>query len=192
MKSPPQGSGTPAAPAAAQSDKAVTASTPASGQTERELVVEIWPRFRADWSGSAAQLQAEGLIPPDFAWPEPRCCRAWKSGLFSCEVARCRPPGTKGPMSQWVGGDYWCLSRGLTSESQHGTRAADIYEKTKALRSELLSHTPEGQAVRKRWCESIGDKRFQAVLALIGLKPAARTRRAAQQRSSTSHGESHE
>lgn len=95
-------------------------------------------------------------------------------------------------MKQWVDGDYWRLRRDLISQCQDGGATVRIYEKTEALRLELERLTPCGQAMMNRWRESLRDERFRAVLRLIELKPTARTRRAAQQRSSTSHGESHE
>lgn len=179
-------------PPGAQSDTAAAAPTDVSGQAECELAIEIWPRFCTNWSGSAAQLQAEGLIPRDFVWPRRREAKRWESALFDCWLVRRRPPGRKGPMKQWVDGDYWRLRRDLISQCQDGGATVRIYEKTEALRLELERLTPCGQAMMNRWRESLRDERFRAVLRLIELKPTARTRRAAQQRSSTSHGESHE
>lgn len=75
-----------------------------------DLLVQISPRWISRFSGTSAQLVAENLIPPDFAWPQGTKMKTWQAGGYKYSVCRCRIPGVKGPISGWASGDYWVLN----------------------------------------------------------------------------------
>ena len=48
-------------------------------QTVRELRIEISRDEWAQYEGTAAQLQDEGLIPKDFEWPQAAADSRWEA-----------------------------------------------------------------------------------------------------------------
>lgn len=106
-------------------------TTGASALLASDLIIEIQPRWKCRFRGSAAQLIAEGLIPEGFKWPARTRRECWESGNFNYCVERRRPVGHKGPMSTWSDGDFWVLD--VYIKGCCGFSAHLIHEKTREL-----------------------------------------------------------
>lgn len=134
------------------------------GENSRELIIEIQPRMCVRWEGTAAQLTDEGLIPQNFEWPYGRGRKCWEAGDFTFWLERCRPSGTKGPMSVWVHGDWWFLRRSLTADGGRGIAPARLYEARRAYECELWSQTPVARVQWMRWRMAREHEEFQTFL----------------------------
>lgn len=133
---------------------------------EREMVITIRERESAQWDGSAAQLRAEGLIPENTEWPELRSSCYWQNGGFSYWLRRIRPPGTKGPMSVWLNGDYWMLRRSLTAHDG-SYLPARIHETRLAYEYALWQQTNEFAIQSNRGWKAHDDARFQSFMSRV-------------------------
>lgn len=65
--------------------------------------------MHAIYTGPAAQLIAEGLIPEGFTWPKGSAKAAWSANGLQCWIRRTRPPGFEGPRAGWANSDFWEL-----------------------------------------------------------------------------------
>lgn len=75
-----------------------------------DLVVVIHPeRGIAEYLGSRALLEAEGLVPAGTDWPAAWSDQRWQSGGFSYWLRRRRPPGAKGRRSAHAEADWFAL-----------------------------------------------------------------------------------
>jgi hypothetical protein len=151
-------------------------------QPARELKIDIWPDDWAQYTGSAAQLQAEGLIPDGFEWPKAAVPKRWAAGGFNYWLQRSRPEGHKGPMRSWLEVDNWRLRVCVSGHDCRWRILRGLARKTEALRAEYHSHTAAGQrewrAAWDRYLQAEKDKRFQAFKALVpGLVPPKRGRK---------------
>lgn len=161
---------------------ATYAAIPSSIATERELNVMIRPHQLDFWEyeGTRAQLEAEGVIPPETEWPKGADSLRWEAGRFDYWLRRVRPDGVKGPMSIWVNGDCWRLRCEFKDTPDFASRC--ILQKKLELAKELHHHTPAGQREwETRWAaywKASKDEAFQAFKALIpGLVPPKRGRK---------------
>lgn len=77
-----------------------------AGLPATELRIEIDPMDLC-FEGTRAELEAEGLIPDGFEWPEGRECTYWQSNVQSFELMRHRPPGHRGTQRTWLECDWW-------------------------------------------------------------------------------------
>jgi hypothetical protein len=129
---------------------------------ERPLNVCIRPYDLdfAEYQGSRAQLEAEGVIPPDTKWPEGGASVSWEAGQLEYSLSRTRPEGMKGPQKLWLAGDWWSLRFQLKIRPNQGARA--IQKKAAELAAELHRQSPEGQRQRSREWAACEDKAFQA------------------------------
>lgn len=134
---------------------------------ELGLLICIYPRAHTRYYGTAEQLVAEGLIPKDFEWPHGRCDAKYTLGRFTGFLHRCRPPGMKGPMSQWVSGDYWSLNFSPTSELGKGFMAHTIYEKGQELLDTLRRSTPEWSVEWNKAHAARKEPKYAAFRALL-------------------------
>ena len=135
-----------------------------------ELLITIWPRDCVRWEGTRAQLIAEGLIPVDLGWPTGRSDVEFRIGRFDYWLSRCRPPGMKGPLREWVNGDHWRLDRRLTATRGQGCYAERIYQAQQDLAREVFNQPPEGFEQARRALEAACDKAFQRFrMAVPGL-----------------------
>jgi len=88
------------------------AQSPSMGATAlatSDLIIDIRPHFICRYHGTRAQLVAEGLIPDGLQWPNGKNRINFSDSRFDYWLERNRVPGTKGPMSDWINGDYWVL-----------------------------------------------------------------------------------
>ena len=152
-------------------------------QQERELLVCICPYGLdfTEYRGSRAQLEAEGVIPPDTEWPEGGASVSWEAGKFEYSLSRTRPDGMKGPMKLWLAGDWWNLRFQLKVRPDHGTRA--IRKKAAELADEMYRHSAAGQYQCSRdWAAYWKTQEDQKFLAFKAQIPAL-----APKRRKTSH-----
>ena len=72
-----------------------------------DIRVCIWRDLFAEYAGTRAQLEAEGLIPKGFQWPRAAADAHWEAEGFDYWLRRTRPDGFKGPMRNWLVLDNW-------------------------------------------------------------------------------------
>lgn len=137
---------------------------PATG----ELTLFIYPRAYDSWTGSRAQLEAEGFAPPDGEWPNAYDRLYWQASGFDYLLCRQRPDGAKGPRKTFADCDHWCLRRDLTATAGQW-HEADLYKKRQELTDIQRRQTREGSAQFERYWKSTKDKRFQAFKAACGI-----------------------
>ncbi len=126
--------------------------------TAGELTIVLYPQQHDVWKGTKAQLEAEGLVPDGFKWPERTERRSFTYRGIECFIERRRLPGTgRGP---WVDVDNWLLWRLCKGRGIHG--GPEIYEKQQALKHELWLHSPEGSRMAERHWRACEDAQFQA------------------------------
>lgn len=157
-------------------------AAPTPPEAAPELHIEIWLDDWAAYTGTAAQLQAEGLIPDSFEWPRAAANKSWEAGGFSYSLRRARPEGHKGPMRSWLDLDNWYLRVSVIGRDWHWHTRRRLERKAEALRAEYHSHTAAGarewDAAWRRYCQTLEDKRFQAFKSLVpGLVPPKRGRK---------------
>jgi hypothetical protein len=163
------------APLAHTAGTAQSASTP-------ELHIEIWPDEWAQYTGTAAELEAEGLIPDGLEWPRAAAETRWEANGFSYWLRRVRPEGHKGPMRSWLEGDCWRVRVRVTGRDYHWCVRRGLERKAEELRAEYHRHTDAGaresSAAFNRFWQTRRDERFQAFKALVpGLVPPKRGRK---------------
>lgn len=141
-----------------------------------DLQINITPRAYTQYQGTAAQLIAEGLIPPGFKWPAGANRVTIEVGQFSLWIGRKRPEGHKGPMSSWTSGDYWFARRTLASEAGSGFHAADIYEKSMELAKVIYRGTNEHAHIGNAWWRAKCDDKYMAHMNKILGEPKRRGR----------------
>lgn len=164
--------------------RAPTAQTAAthSPQAAPELRIEIWVDEFAQYTGTAAQLQAEGLIPDSLEWPQASAYKRWEANGLTYWLRRTRPDGHKGPMRSWLHLDNWCVRVRVTDRDYHWRARRGLERKAAALLAEYHRHTAAGRrewnAEWQRYWQALDDKRFQAFKALVpGLVPPKRGRK---------------
>lgn len=133
-----------------------------------ELKIAIYPRSYVRWIGTGAQLQAEGLIPADFEWPNGLAKKYWTAGKFEYQLLRVRPEGHKGPRSSYLEVDNWDYRRGLLNQ---GFEEARIYEARVALEKEIWTHTPAAIQHFGRYWTAHEDKSFQSFKSIFMPQP---------------------
>lgn len=141
----------------------------------RPLRLDFW-----EFEGTRAELEGEGVIPPDTDWPEGAQGHRWEAGRFQYWLRRIRPEGLKGPMKLWTSGDWWCLRCHLIGGP--GVAARRILDKRRELAAEIYRQSPAWErAWQTEYARSVAaekDKAFQAFKTLIpGLVPPPRVRR---------------
>lgn len=160
-----------------------TTANAAPAAAAGDLRVSIWLDQFAEYSGTAAQLQAEGLIPADFDWPHAAADKHWQAGGYCYSLRRTRPEGHKGAMRTWLQLDNWCLRVRVDGLNCVQINRRHLDRQAKALQAEYHRLTPAGQReftaeFQRAWAAK-KDKRFQAFKALIpGLVPAKPGRKA--------------
>lgn len=135
--------------------------------TSCELIIDIIPRSYSRWSGTSAQFIDEGLVPAGFKWPAKSSRVHFDVGVFSYWLGRSRPPGMKGPMRDWVEGDYWSVRRSIKGGDQ-SFAGADLYAKQQALKQAIWRESSDGHRAANRWWEARRDERFQSLLKNVG------------------------
>lgn len=163
----------------AQSPSASAHAAPSSFAVDlsSELIIDILPRGYVAWIGTRAQLEAEGVIPAAFDWPQGREMKSWEADRFTFDIFRTKPRGVKGGKRAWAECDYWYVRRVLTAQRYDGWAAAHIYIKEQELAAVRMRQTPAGQVEWGRYFAAQQDACFSAFKASIpGVVPSRRGR----------------
>lgn len=114
-------------------------------QRMREMKVNICPLGLDFWEyeGTRAQLEAEGIIPPETQWPEGTGDHYFNAGPFEFWLRRTRPDDLRGPMRLWTNGDWWMLRCTLLERKDHATR--EILKKKRELEQAIYRNSLQGQ-----------------------------------------------
>jgi hypothetical protein len=155
-------------------------------QCEREILFQLGDRW-VNCEGTAAQLEAEGIVPDETAWPNGFRIVNWSVDVLNFSLQRVRPDGAKGPRKDFVDIDWWCVH--WTSHSMISFAQQEVARKAKALTDAVYRHSKRGQAEWhahwERICAAREDKQFQAFKTLIpGLTRPRRGRKAKSQEAS--------
>jgi hypothetical protein len=142
-----------------------------SPHAAQELHIGIQRDEWAQYEGTAAQLQAEGLIPEGFEWPRARDDCFWQANGFEYWLRRTRPKGHKGPMRSWLGMDNWFIRVVVHGRDVDWRTRRHLQRKAEEFCAECHRHSAEGKrqwsdAWRRHW-EALNDLHFQAFKAKI-------------------------
>lgn len=138
-----------------------------------ELRIELDPS--AGWAffiGTRMQLEAEGVIPSDFDWPDGFRQYNWEADGLHFTLFRQRPPGAKGARRMFFDCDNWKLRMhrgGIHGYEPYNQREIRLRERE--LRAMRHRASPEGaRELEARWsavCRARADRDFSAFKALI-------------------------
>ena len=134
----------------------------------------------AEFQGTRAMLEAEGIVPANIKWPDGYDDQRWDEGKFEYWMRRERPEGAKGPRKLFADVDWWCLRQQVIGETFIDY---ELKRKKKELAEYVYRHSAKGQADSDRsfnaYAAACSDKKFQAFKALFpGLVKPKRGRRA--------------
>lgn len=152
-------------------DNLIGASAPDDPATpqDQHLIVRTLADMHAEYIGTRAMLEAEGILPKDTDWPQEDSVLHWRNGRFNYFLSRTRPAGAKGPRRQFLDCDWWSLRWELPNRLSHFD--CEIKRKEKELRDYIFQHTVEGHtkwlAEFDRYLKATKDAKFQAFKAAI-------------------------
>jgi hypothetical protein len=147
------------------------AQSPASAGLDlsKEIIVCLPFRGIAEYQGTRAALEAEGIIPSDTKWPDGFGDLHWEDDKFKYWIRRLRPEGVKGPRKQFLGVDWWMLRCSPVNGMSRDAEAIEL--KAKALADEIYRQTPKyREECNKEWdaySKARDDDKFQAFKSLI-------------------------
>lgn len=145
-----------------------------------DLIVVLNPHNLdfAEFLGTRAMLEAEGVIPKGTDWPQGYNDHRWQAGQFDYWLHRERPPGAKGPRRDFAAVDWFCLRIELTHQLSHAER--EIAKKAQELKDAIYRRSPQGEAESHRqwnfYWKSKKDKAFQTFKAACGIVERKRGR----------------
>lgn len=116
-----------------------------------DLQITIWPDSCAEYVGTRAQLEAEGLIPDGFEWPNAAADVRWQADGFDYWLRRTRPEGLRGPMRAWMEMDNWFVRVHVTGRDHSWQNHRAIERKRDELLKEIHSQSEAG---RREWHEN--------------------------------------
>lgn len=123
----------------------------------------------AEYQGTRAALEAEGVIPACIKWPEGFNTRRWNDDKFSYWLHRERPKGVNGPRKQFLDIDWWMFRCDPLNVKSVNARIVEC--KAKELADTIYRCSPQGEAAWfaqwDRYQQSTKDVAFQAFKALI-------------------------
>ena len=136
-----------------------------------DIRVRIWPDEFAQYTGTRAQLEAEGLIPKDFEWPRVAADAHWEAEVLDYGLRRVRPDDFRGPMRGWLVLDNWQVRVSVVGRDRAWHDRRDIERQRDELTEAIYRQTPSG---RYQWEKDWGiywkareDKAFQQFKALV-------------------------
>ena len=129
-----------------------------------DISIDIRPRWIEDWTGTSAQLVAEGLLPSQFVWPIGFERSDWDHGDFSFSLRRQRPEGAKGPRRDFNDVDFWWFRRDLARPYKLDYADVLVYQKRNALKEDLARQSPEGREIARRWWIAQKDDSFRGFM----------------------------
>lgn len=139
----------------------------------------------SDYFGTRAMLEAEGLIPDGTVWPNGfEGVTVWSIGELRFYLRRQRPDGAKGPRSQYLNVDWWCLRWGTSAlETCYFERQSAVLIRIQSnkLREAVWEATPEGRREvwerSRRLIAAWNDKNYQSFRSLIPALAVRKSRR---------------
>lgn len=147
------------------------AQSPASPGLDLTAEIIVCTPYRdiAEYQGTRAALEAEGVIPPGIKWPESFDELKWEDERLHFWLRRERPEGVRGPRKQFLDVDWWMVRFEPLKTESFETRI--VKRKEKELADTIYNHSSKGQAERsKHWAcywEAERDEKFQAFKAAI-------------------------
>lgn len=148
-------------------EQSTLARRPAAAGLELSTELIVWMPFDglAEYRGTRAAIEAEGLIPGTTRWPNGFDSLHWEDGEYSYWLRRQRPEGVKGPRNKLLDMDYWAFRftplRGKCFADLNLERKAR--ELAELIQKRSRSGQAEIQAAFDRWLEAERDVRFQAI-----------------------------
>lgn len=144
-----------------------------------EIIVSTVDCLIAEYQGTRAAIEAEGVIPMGTKWPEGFDDLFWEDDHLRYWLRRKRPEGTKGPRKQFFEVDWWMLRFDPLAGSLADRR---LQMKSKELADTIYKLSDKGKKEHhKQWglfWEATNDQKFQAFKALIpGVAEPKRTRK---------------
>jgi hypothetical protein len=145
-----------------------------------DLIVSLNPHNLdfAEFLGTRAMLEAEGIIPTGTDWPQGYDDLRWQAGKFDFWLQRERPPGAKGPRKAFADVDWFCLRIELSHQPSNAER--EIAKKAQELKDTIYRRSPKGEAEWSaqwdRYWNSTKDKAFQTFKAALGIVEKKRGR----------------
>jgi hypothetical protein len=137
------------------------------------LRLTINPYGDIEWCGPRAGLEAMGLIPANFKWPNRIDYAFWHADGFEFALRRCRPNGMMGPMRHWMNYDYWMVQRFMPRSLQDMWR---IHEPYRDLGDILFRATRPGETLLLKFSTVHPDKGRESFEARLASLPAKRRR----------------
>ena len=162
--------------------QSVFAQSPAASGLDlsTEIIVCTPHSDIAEYQGTRAALEAEGVIPAATKWPDGFDDLRWEDDKFCYWLRRERPEGIKGPRKQFLDFDWW-MFRFHPRDAKPGD-VRNVERKAKDLADAVYHQSAKGKAEWcvnwDRYCEAENDDKFQAFKALIpGINRPKRGRR---------------
>lgn len=132
----------------------------------------------AEYQGTRAALEAEGVIPAGTDWPEGFNDLYWEDGQRRYWLRRERPEGQKGPRRQFLTMDWWMYRCNPLNAKPVEVR--NVERKTKELADTIYRQSAKGQAEWSAQCDrywkSTKDKAFQTFKVTCGIVEKKRGR----------------
>lgn len=122
----------------------------------------------AEFHGTRAQIEAEGIGLSGPAWPATGFSRVeWREGGVRYLLRRAKPNGAKGPRKAFADVDWWVVRSDLANFVAYDDRIRAI--KVAEIKKLTYELSPEGLEARNRRSSALVnamlDKQFQAFLA---------------------------
>jgi hypothetical protein len=144
---------------------------PSTAATELTVVIDE-QCGDAQYLGTRATLEAEGILPTDLQWPTGFDGKTWETpdGL-RFRLNRTRPSGAKGPRKAFLAVDWWQLFFYHTRRLDYKDRAVEC--KARELRLARYRASPAARAAADRMLnarlggEGFCDKAFIAFRASV-------------------------
>lgn len=144
--------------------------------TAGDLRIEFCPTMEtAYYTGTRAQLEAEGLIPQPARWPQGRCVAQWERGPLHFSLSRTKPEGATGRAKEWEAADWWTVRVSRSGGHRQTVVRTKMRELERALHEASHAGEREFYSLWRRSMAARDDARFQSALSAMlppGVKKA--------------------
>lgn len=134
-----------------------------------EVIVSTPYSNIAEFQGTRAALEGEGVIPATTKWPKGFDDLYWEDDKFRYWLRRVRPEGVKGARKQLLDMDWWMFR--CDPVNAKSLPELNLERKAKELADEIYRQSAKGRAERnKQWdayWKAKEDERFQAFKSMI-------------------------
>ncbi len=149
-------------------DQCLPAVMAAAGLVD-EVVVWTPMEGLAEYRGTRAAIEAEGVVPADIQWPKEYDLVRWESGPLRFLLQRHRPEGVKGSRRQLATVDWWHLRWEYQSYEQ--SNLLSLKRKEQRLRRDLYLCSNEGRREISehvsRYLKAIDDEKYRSFKSRI-------------------------